>query len=495
MRFFEFLLLVADLAAFVCLVVPRINKRCWANFIPGAALVVAIVQIVVEGGRWQMFPAYALAIALSAVSLYRLVLSARGKARKKRGVSFTAVLGIILGVIVFAVAVTLPAVLPVFNFRKPTGPYAVGTLTYHWTDSSRPEIFTSDPNDRRELMAQVWYPARADAEGEQAKYIQNAGTWAANTGRVYNLPPFLLSHLKYVTTNAIVGAPVADDASSYPVLLYLSGTNGFKASSMFQIEELVSRGYIVVGLDQPGAAASVTFPDDRTIKGLSKEAIDPFVEQAVWPATPVPTLNGVELPEGITPYLGQDASFALYQLAEINQQDPNDILTGRLDLDRAGVFGVSLGGMTASEACAKDERLKACLIMDVYIPQKIVQSGLRQPTMFITRPASTIEREGWTERDISGTLDTMRAVYEKLPGDGYYVEIPDMFHLNFTDAPKWFLPASLFGLAGPISAQRGFDIINEYSTAFFDKELKNQQSSLLEGAPGKYESDVIFSFR
>jgi hypothetical protein len=38
----------------------------------------------------------------------------------------------------------------------------------------------------------------------------------------------------------------------------------------FQVEELVSHGYIIVAIDQPYAAASVVFPDGRQVFGLSK---------------------------------------------------------------------------------------------------------------------------------------------------------------------------------------------------------------------------------
>jgi hypothetical protein len=51
------------------------------------------------------------------------------------------------------------------------------------------------------------------------------------------------------------------------------------------------------------------------------------------------------LADGIIPYLAQDAVFTLHQLASLNQADPNGILTGRLDVQRAGIFGVSLGGI------------------------------------------------------------------------------------------------------------------------------------------------------
>jgi hypothetical protein len=64
-----------------------------------------------------------------------------------------------LGIPALVVVVALPAVVPTYAFPPPAGPYAIGTLTYHWVDAARPEILTADPADTRELMAQVWYPA------------------------------------------------------------------------------------------------------------------------------------------------------------------------------------------------------------------------------------------------------------------------------------------------------------------------------------------------
>jgi hypothetical protein len=80
----------------------------------------------------------------------------------------------------------------------------------------------------------------------------------------------------------------------------------------------------------------------------------------------------------------------------------------------------------------------------------------------------------------------MRTVYENLPGDGYYVQRAGIFHINFTDVPYWSPLMAQLGWIGPINAQRGFDIVNSYSLAFFDKELKGRPSSLLEGQPKQY---------
>jgi hypothetical protein len=67
----------------------------------------------------------------------------------------------------------------------------------------------------------------------------------------------------------------------------------------------------------------------------------------------------------------------------------------------------------------------------------------------------------------------MQAVYAKSqPGDGYYIDIPGMFHVNFTDTPYWSPFTSSLGITGPISSQRGSDIVNAYSLAFLTRHSR-----------------------
>ena len=40
-------------------------------------------------------------------------------------------LSVVLGMLALAAAIALPIVLPVFRFPHPSGPYGIGTLTYH----------------------------------------------------------------------------------------------------------------------------------------------------------------------------------------------------------------------------------------------------------------------------------------------------------------------------------------------------------------------------
>ena len=141
----------------------------------------------------------------------RQILNNRGPASLGVGVS---VLGLI-------VSITLPITLPVFRFPHPGGPYEIGTLTYHWVDTNRPEIFSADPNARRELIVQIWYPARKESPAHFSLYLQDSDAVTTALARPHNFPDFSLKHLKYVTTNAISSVPVAQDQPSYPVLILL----------------------------------------------------------------------------------------------------------------------------------------------------------------------------------------------------------------------------------------------------------------------------------
>jgi hypothetical protein len=129
------------------------------------------------------------------------------------------------------------------------------------------------------------------------------------------------------------------------------------------------------------------------------------------------------------------------------------------------------------------------------VPADVVRAGLRKPTMWITRDADAMRLErrragGWSEADIDEHLTTMRAVFERLPGAGYYVQVPGMFHLDMTEAPSLSPLASRLGL-GPIGAPRAHQIINAYSLAFFDRHLKGRPAALLDGPAARYPEVLL----
>lgn len=85
----------------------------------------------------------------------------------------------------------------------------------------------------------------------------------------------------------------------------------------------------------------------------------------------------------------------------------------------------------------------------------------------------------------------MRDVYTHVPGDGYFVQVPGMFHIDFTDLDLLSPLAPVIGFSGPIGSQRAHAIVNAYTLAFFDKHLKNMPVALLNGPSASYP-EVIF---
>lgn len=498
MRALEIALSFANLVTLCGRAVPRLRagRPAAAGFAGLAAATVAVLQASLEGPRWQMVPAYALAALLL---LAGLLPAGRIRARRR-----AAVLGTGLGTLALAVSLALPIALPVFHFPRPTGPFAIGTVSFHWVDTGRRELFSSDPNESREISARVWYPARDEPSAPRARYLEDPGPVTAAMARIVHLPSLLFSHFRYVTTHAVRAAPMADGIPTYPVLIFLSGLGGFPESNTFQVEELVSRGYVVVGLGQGGASAALRLADGRILAVPPRELIQALIEQSVNPAAKAPVLNGRALPDGIIPYFAQDVSFSIDRLAAVNQGDPNDRrawpLAGRLDLDRLGVFGISLGAMVAGEACLRDARIKAALMMDAAMPADLVRGGLRRPCLWISRPASDMRLErsrsgGWPESAIRETLSSMRAVFDAhQPGSAYYLDMPGMFHVNFTDAPFWSPLTTLLGLTGPVDGLRMWRIVNAYSVAFFDEYLRGRQEPLLDDPAGR-SPEVVRLYR
>lgn len=402
--------------------------------------------------------------------------------------------GVVAGTLALGLVVASTILLPRFRFPEPTGPNTIGTTSYHWVDADRPEILGPNPGGPRELMVQVWYPAKPVA-GEPSPYIPDADTVIPALARIFGLPSLALNHLRGVTTHAVDNAPAASDAERYPVVLMMSGLGGFRQSTTFLAEELVSHGHIVVGIDLTYAAAAVAFPDGRAAEMSSIEEMKPLAAQSYLPAPEAPVVNGVRLEHGMIPFLGEDVSFVIDQLERLDGAGAGPV-AGRLDLDRLGVAGVSLGGLVGGEVARVDPRIRAALLMDVAVPLQTVEAGLDVPTMWITRPpeAMRAERErmgGWPEAEIEAHHRTMRQTFDTLRARGYFVQIPEIAHIDFTDAPLYSPVFRWMGFSGPREAGYSHRVIAGYAVPFFEGHLGGSGIADLDGIVAAHPEVIL----
>ena len=480
MQFFEIISVsTLFLAILFALILP---KRKVLGYCLSLSLVAVIFHLLFEGIRWQMFFIYI------AILLFPILLFTKKVILQK---------SICVVTFLFLVISTLLSLFfPVFTFQNPTGKYGIGTASYQFVDKSRNELFGEDNNRKREIILQIWYPTSPNGNQIFTSYVENTPELSNSLSKLFGYPSFIFSHFKYVKTNAVKEAKISNIRNNYPVLIYHPGLYDSRKFNTFQIEQLVSQGYIIVGIDNPGAVAITEFSDGRKIESLPMNEMKALIQQSIEDLPVIPKLNGVEMKDGIIPYFAQDISFAIDCIQKINNYDSLNLLTHVIDTNKVGVLGVSLGGIVVAEAAAKDNRIKACLIMESPMTKYVMKYGLKIPTMIMTRDAETmrIERKksgGWTENDIQQHLFTMTNTFERLPADGYFVQIPGMFHVDFLDVPVWIPYGKYFGLTGSIKTKEVHNIINTFSINFFDKELVGKKSNFLNN-PNKTFSNIIY---
>lgn len=348
-------------------------------------------------------------------------------------------------------ALTALSVMLQLYFLDPTGSYAVGRTTLRWQDKTRPEAMTSQPDDFREVVAEVWYPAEPGT-GTPVDYFPNLDRVAQNLVESGAIAPFELMGLRLIRSRSLWNAQISGAQAAYPIIL-LSPGNETNAQFYAGIAgELASHGYIVVGINHPYDVGAVELADGRVAQfddGHWPSEIGerhPFVVERIAVRT-------------------QDVRFVLDQLEMLNTDGGGDF-AGRMDLARVGAMGHSLGGIAASEACRADPRFQACLNLDGLQPGGPFSAvanteAPNQPFMFITKESVL------PDRDI--------AQLKSIPSGSYWVVIYAASHESFTDAPA--LMPSLLPI--PNEADLTLDLIRTYTLAFFNQTLKKQSINLL----------------
>jgi predicted dienelactone hydrolase len=472
MRPFECVILFLDLFYVLWLTVFVDHVRTVGVGFSIASITAFIVHLLAERYRWHMLPAYFLLVLPVVMVLRNPVMQKNQSAPCKRTRIITGAIGILM----FIIAVSLPAYLfPAFKFDKPTGPYAVGTVSRYWIDHSRQGDCTTGSMNPRELMVQIWYPAEPGTGTGIAPYHPNIQYLTDELARVFGLPRLMFSNFHYVRSYSLTRAQISKARQNYPVLLFSHGFNGYRFQNTFQVEELASHGYIVVGIDHTYVSAGTVFPDGRAVPA---HRLDHFTED--W----------------LRPFLVEwvaDARFVLDQLSRINSSDPEGTFTGRLDLTKVGYFGHSFGGAAAAQTLSVDRRFKAGINMDGFPFGNAHVRGVKQPFMHLQsdRSLADVSEEelasmNMTRQKLQQYSDEWDKRMFKICNHGNILRIRGTKHFDFSDCPLWTPLTSWIGFTGKISTKRIHHIINVYTLAFFDKYLQGKESALPSGPSSKY---------
>ncbi|MFB2585364.1 alpha/beta hydrolase family protein [Herbiconiux liukaitaii] len=367
-----------------------------------------------------------------------------------------------LAVGLLAASAVAAVVLPVWTMPTPTGDYAIGSVDLEFDDPDRPETHTADPDDTRRVMTTVWYPVDPDdAEGLTPQpYPSQLG---AAVSSVFGLPDALLTHAELVSTHVVSGAEVASEADAYPVILFSPGVLSTRFQSMAMVEELVSRGFVVVGIDHPYTSGEVEFPD-----GSTAAAVDDITDTGSTTEEEY-AYNVSEVGIRVA-----DASFVLDRLTALNDDDPTGLLQGRLDLESVGIAGHSFGGATAVQALSVDERIDVGLSLEGGFWGSVTSTGLTKPFAYLASEATAEAfrtkdvAAGYTpelDADLRATLGTSTAELDAAVIDGF-------IHQSFTDLA--LVSPALF--AGGMDPAHNVDITRTQASWFFEKHLHGDDS-------------------
>ncbi|MFG2918155.1 alpha/beta hydrolase family protein [Kitasatospora sp. NPDC048298] len=376
----------------------------------------------------------------------------------------------------------------------PTGPYAVGTTSVHLVDRGREDPWQA--GRPRELMISLWYPTgRSALGGERAPYMTPEA--AAHFGSAdsvgqgdYGFEPGRTDWAG-VRTHARADAP-ALPGGARPVVLYSAGLGDPRTWGTALVEDLASRGYVVVTVDHTWEASEVSFPNGELATSV-------FPELAKQP--------GLDMGALLRKMIGtrvDDTRFVLDELARLKHSRTLPPGVGAaLDLDRIGMVGHSGGGSTALQAMREDPRIDAAVNMDgqlhfpgpdgrtgVYLTD-VAEKGLDRPFLLL------------------GTRDDGSGPHQQQPGwdalwrhsTGWHADftLDGSRHGSYTDAES-LLPQlagqgaisshALRADVGDIRPDRAVLATRTYVAGFLDRWLRGHDDHLLDGPSASFPEMV-----
>jgi predicted dienelactone hydrolase len=229
-----------------------------------------------------------------------------------------------------------------------------------------------------------------------------------------------------------VWKPAGAAGRGYPVILFSHGFGGINIQSRFLMEALAGAGYLVLAPNHADARPSRRAPEE------------PFRDYAAW-------------------------SDATYHDRRADIEAVLDVVlrTGsfegvRVDRERVGIAGHSLGGYTALGLAGawpswKDRRIKAVLAMSAYCGPYLAKGDLGHMNVPVMYQGGT--RDYW----VTPAIRRAGGAYERSSAPKYFVEFKGAGHLAWTNLNP-----------------RYQGVISKYAVAFFDRYLKGKREGLTE---------------
>lgn len=444
----EILIIAANIPVLVWALLPVKRVPRFLDYMPSAAVVFMILHLFIdnEAVRFRFVPLYIFTATVFIITIRRIFSHDPNQPKHRVRAAF----GRVAGLVALALAALMPVVvLPFYPLPEPTGNYDVGTAVCDLTDKNRTDAFSSEAGKNREIAVQFWYPA--DRTGEAPGYD-------------------------------IDGAPVSASQGEYPVLIFSHGAFGMRLSNASTYRELASHGYIVASIDHTYHSFFTSFADGSKVPVNMK-----FINDAIGAQSgQMPADEVYKASHEWLELRTADIELVIDSLESGDIGDAGKILNGHMKLNSIGLFGHSLGGAASAQVGREREEVSAVIDIDGTMIGDI--TGLDANGRDIVtadsynKPVMMMYGSLFLDNEAKETsyLPNIHA-YENDTEAAYSLCIKDSGHLNFTDLPR--ISPFLSGMlgVGKIDSLECLKIMNAYTLAFFDRYIKGQSSTLLEG--------------
>jgi len=387
-----------------------------------------------------------------------------------------------------------------FELPAPTGRYPVGTTSWRVTDSARRETFSAS-GESRQVEVLAWYPLEGSRGGALAPYLREGLAEVRTFATVFGVAESAFDELADVRTHAELSGPPAAGPGKLPVLIFSHGYTGIPSAYTALLEDLASHGYAVLSIVHPYEATGATLADGRvvtlldpskTLRAAIREVFNEWGPEDKTMAAVTETTDPAEQIRLLRGYLSglrhtddalrrwvADTKLVLDRLSSIPAASAAGRLVARLTVSRVGVFGHSMGGVTAGQFCVEDRRCAAGLNLDG-IPQygSMIDKPMARPFLMVysARPG----RRGASD-----------PIYQRAARPYHRVDVANTRHLDFSDMGLWGGPLRQRPVLGTIDPARANAITSEIVRQYFDQELLGRRSTLLAGTSALPEVTVV----
>jgi dienelactone hydrolase len=312
----------------------------------------------------------------------------------------------------------------------------IGLRDVDWVDSSR-----VDPHygDYRRLNVRIWYPAaHPGADSLLASYYpwldlvdKASDYWSAEQ----------VDRLRECHLSAYPGAPLLKQKAGFPVIVFSPSLGGHLSHYSHYAERLAHEGYVVLGMNHLYESAYVLDVAGSRFIPSNQMFHDSLKELSIPDEI---TADQYRLVKGDRQkVLGEDVVFALDQLAKTS------FLQGRLDLEKVGAFGHSIGGAAIVYASLLDDRIGALINMDGTPPSVALDRGVDVPYLFLedltdyeNHPGYILlhaRRQGFCERNTAASWRILFAGFHhnSFLDQGYYLGLSPAEQSRAEDRLNW----------------------------------------------------------